>query len=200
MKATQPVNSIHPQSLAELREWLSLNHSRTDGVWLILWKKARNKDRLDYGAIVEELLCFGWIDSKPNKLDEHRSMVWLAPRKAGTGWSRLNKARAEHALASGKMTSSGMVKIEAARKDGSWSALDEVESLIAPTDLVEAFAAHPEAAAHFERFPRSAKRSILEWIGAAKTPETRKKRVSETAERAARNERANQWRKPSPKI
>ncbi len=194
MTTPAPDNSIHPQTIAELRDWLSANHARTEGVWLVLWKKESNRERLDYDALVEEALCFGWIDSKPNKLDEHRSMLWLAPRKAGAGWSRLNKARAEHAIASGKMTPAGLAKIESAKKDGSWSALDDVEALTLPPDLIDALALHAEAAAHFDAFPRSVKRAILEWISNAKTPATREKRISETATRAAVNERANQWR------
>lgn len=63
-----------------------------------------------------------------------------------------------------------------------------------PGDLGGALAAQPPAAQYFEAFPRSVKRSILEWIAAAKTPETRARRIAETARLAAQNQRANQWR------
>ena len=199
MKSTAPPNSIHPETIEALRQWLSRHHERNDGVWLILWKKESGRLRLDYDDIVEEALCFGWIDSKPSKLDDHRSMLWLAPRKAASGWSRANKERVRQAIAKGKMTPAGLAKVEAAEKDGSWNALDEVEALLLPADLKEALAAYPEAGAHFEAFPRSVKRSILEWIGNARTPATRSKRIAETAGKASVNERANQWRQPQPK-
>jgi uncharacterized protein YdeI (YjbR/CyaY-like superfamily) len=83
--------------------------------------------------------------------------------------------------------------VAAARADGSWSKLDDVEDLVVPSDLAAAFVEHPGSADEWEAFPRSAKRGILEWIVQAKKPETRAKRVAETAELAARRERANQW-------
>ncbi len=73
--------------------------------------------------------------------------------------------------------------------------MDAVEALEISGDLGEALAAQPPAAEYFEAFPRSVKRSILEWITAAKTPETRARRIAETARLAAQNQRANQWRK-----
>jgi uncharacterized protein YdeI (YjbR/CyaY-like superfamily) len=190
-----PPNSIHPKSRAEWRAWLAQNQAKTEGVWLISYKKATGKSRLDYNEAVEEALCFGWIDSKPNKLDEERSMLWFAPRKAGSGWSRLNKERVERMMAAGLMTPAGLEKIEAAKQDGSWQILDAVEALEIPPDLETAFAAYPSARQHFEAFPRSVKRGILEWISSAKRPQTRAKRIEETARLAEQNIRANQWRR-----
>jgi uncharacterized protein YdeI (YjbR/CyaY-like superfamily) len=197
-KVAAPPNSIQPETIADLRAWLVAHHSQKDGVWLVLWKKQSGRQRLDYDALVEEALCFGWIDSKPNKLDDDRSMLWLAPRKAGTNWSKPNKQRAEEAIKSGRMMAVGLAKIKAAKKDGSWNALDEVEALLLPRDLVDALNAYTGAAENFDNFPRSIKRGILEWIGNAKTEPTRAKRISDTAARAAVNERANQWRQLKP--
>jgi uncharacterized protein YdeI (YjbR/CyaY-like superfamily) len=195
MPLKAPPNSIHPKTRAEWRAWLRAHHRRRDGVWLISFKKAAGKPRIDYDEAVEEALCFGWIDSKPSKLDAERSMLWFAPRKPGTGWSRANKERVARLIASGLIMPAGLAKIEAAKQDGSWQALDSVEALEIPPDLAAALNKSPNAARHFEAFPRSAKRGILEWIGAAKRPETRAKRVEETARLAAENIRANQWRK-----
>ena len=88
---------------------------------------------------------------------------------------------------------SGKRTVRAAKKDGSWAALDAVEALIIPADLQVALAGYPQAGANFDGFPRSAKRSILEWISSAKKPETRTKRIEDTARLAADNIRANQW-------
>ena len=72
-----------------------------------------------------------------------------------------------------------------------------MEALEISPELRKTFKAHPGAQGHFEVFPRSSKRAILEWIGNAKTEATRAKRVGETAALAAGNVRANQWvRKP----
>lgn len=189
-----PANSIQPATRALWRRWLKYHHGRTQGVWLITYKKAAGEARLDYEDAVEESLCFGWIDSKPRKLDEARSMLWFAPRKPRSGWSAPNKRRVEKLIAAGRMAKPGLAKVAAAKQDGSWSALDAVEALEIPADLARALAARIAAARNFEAFPRSAKRGILEWIANAKKPETRAKRVADTARLASRNERANQWR------
>lgn len=189
-----PPNSIHPLTRAEWRAWLAANHTRTKGIWLITFKKATGKPRVEYDEAVEEALCFGWIDSKPSKLDGERSLLWFAPRNAGTGWSRPNKERVERMIAQGLMAPAGLAKIEAAKTDGSWMALDAVEALVLPPDLRAALLSHPPAATYWEAFPRSIKRGILEWILNARTPQTRARRVQETAELAEQNRRANQWR------
>ena len=189
-----PEPSIHPLSREAWREWLRENHQRKTGVWLVSYKKATGKPRFDYDAAVEEALCFGWIDSKPNKLDAERTLLWFAPRKPGTGWSRPNKLRIEKMTAAGLMTQAGLRKVEQARRDGSWSKLDAVEDLQIPEDLNRALETRPPAMENFAAFPRSVKRGILEWIANAKAAETRARRVDDTARLASQNERANQWR------
>lgn len=188
---------IHPETGAAWRRWLAKHHGRSEGVWVVSWKQATGKPRVSYDALVEEALCWGWIDSKPNRLDDERTMLWFAPRKPGTGWSRPNKLRVERLLAAGRMQPAGLAKIEAAQADGSWTRLDAVEDLVVPADLARALRALPPARTHFDAFPRSVKRGILEWVVNAKKPETRAKRIEETARLARENVRANQWRRPA---
>jgi uncharacterized protein YdeI (YjbR/CyaY-like superfamily) len=175
------------------REWLAANHGTSPGVWLVTYKKAEGDRYVPYDATVEEALCFGWIDSKSRALDERRSMLLMTPRKRGSGWSRPNKERLERLFAAGLMAPAGVAVVEAAKADGSWTALDEIENLVEPPDLSAALDAMPAARASWDGFPRSAKRALLEWISLAKRAETRAKRIEETATRAARGERANQW-------
>jgi uncharacterized protein YdeI (YjbR/CyaY-like superfamily) len=189
-----PEISIHPKNRAAWRDWLAANHTQAEGIWLITYKKSSGKQDFTFAEAIEEALCFGWIDSKPGKLDDERSMLWFAPRKPGSWWSALNKKRVQKMLDLGLMTPAGLAKIEAAKQDGSWEALDAVEALEIPPDLKTAFDSYPNAAANFAAFPRSVKRGILEWIAKAKKPETRAKRIAETARMAAENKRANQWR------
>jgi uncharacterized protein YdeI (YjbR/CyaY-like superfamily) len=193
-EVTPPTNSTHPKTRAQWRAWLMKNHARDEGVWLITYKKATGKPRVEYDEAVEEALCFGWVDSTANKLDDERSLLYFAPRKEGSGWSKPNKERIERMIAAGLMMPAGLVKIEAAKKDGTWTLLDGVEALEVPPDLAAALAALPNARAYWDAFPRSVKRGILEWILNAKKPETRAKRIEETATLANENKRANQWR------
>jgi uncharacterized protein YdeI (YjbR/CyaY-like superfamily) len=189
-----PTNSVHPKSRAEWRAWLAEHHSSRTGVWLVTYKKATGKPRVEYEESVEEALCFGWIDSKANKLDEERSLLWFAPRKLRTGWSAPNKARVERLAEAGLMSPAGQAKVIAAKADGSWSSLDAVEALVVPEDLARALAGFPLAEERFNAFPRSVKRGILEWICSARKPDTRASRVAQTARLANENQRANQWR------
>lgn len=189
-----PENSTHPTRASSWRRWLEKHHTRTQGVWLISFKQATGRPRVGYAHAVEEALCFGWIDSLPRKLDSERSMLWFAPRKPRSAWSRLNKQRVARLLAEGRMHESGMAKVQAAKRDGSWNALDAVEDLHVAPDLARAFRLHPGSRANFDGFPPSARKGILSWIASAKRAETRAQRILETARSAARGIRANQWR------
>lgn len=187
---------VEVKSRAALRRWLTAHHAQPTGVWLVTWKRAAKPTwYVSYDEVVEEALCFGWIDSQPKTLDDARSMRRLAPRRPKSAWSAVNKARVERLVAAGLMTKAGLAAVERAKADGSWGALDAVERLEVPDDLARALASFPKARENFDAFPRSSKRLILEWVNAAKRPETRQKRVSETARLAAKNERANHWRR-----
>jgi uncharacterized protein YdeI (YjbR/CyaY-like superfamily) len=82
---------VQVESRAELRQWLAKNHERKEGVWLITFKKSAGDKYVSWDDLVQEVICFGWIDGQARKLDADRSMQWIAPRKRGSGWSRRNK-------------------------------------------------------------------------------------------------------------
>lgn len=189
---------VQVENRREWRAWLEENHRRESGVWLVTFKKHCGEKYLPYEAIVEEALCFGWIDNLPRRLDDDRTMLWLTPRKKGSRWSRPNKERIDRLTRSRRMMPAGMEKVEAAKTDGTWTALDGVENLEIPADLTEALAERAPARKNFDAFPRSAKRGILEWIVTAKRPETRARRIAETARGAQENLRANEWRGNKP--
>lgn len=166
---------------AELRSWLEANHETSGGVRLAIGKKGNRVTRLTYDDAIEEALCFGWIDSRAGTLDADRYTVAFTRRKPGGMWARSNKERVERLAAAGCMTAAGWAAVEAAKADGSWDALDEVDTLRVPDDLAEALAAEPHARARFDALSPSRRRMILFWIGAAKRPATREKRIAETA-------------------
>jgi uncharacterized protein YdeI (YjbR/CyaY-like superfamily) len=185
---------VHAETREQWRAWLASHHSDTRGAWLVSWRSGVGLPAVGYEDSVREALCFGWVDSKQKLLDADQTMLYFAPRRSRSGWSRPNKQRVEELRAQGLMTEAGERAIGEAEANGSWYLLDEVEDLTVPADLHEALDAQPPAWEHWRAFPRSARRSILEWIVQARTPPTRAKRVAETARLAAVNERANQWR------
>lgn len=188
---------IHAETRAEWRHWLLENHDREQSAWLVSWKKATGKPAVSYEAAVSEALAVGWVDSKPQKLDDERTMLYFARRKATSGWSRPNKLRVEALREAGLMTPAGEALVAEAIRNGAWSLLDEVENLVVPPDLEVAFAEYPTARSNWDAFPPSARRGILEWIVQAKRPATRATRVNETARLAAINQRAAQWSRPA---
>ena len=178
---------VEVTSAADLRRWLEVNHATSPGIWLVSYKKAAGERYLAYEDIVCEALCWGWIDSKARSLDELRSQLLLTPRKPTSKWSRPNKIRVAELEANGRMAAPGRAVVEAAKASGTWTALDDVENLVEPVELKAALDATPEARRHWDAFPRSTRRAALEWIAAAKRPETRERRITETVELAAEN-------------
>jgi uncharacterized protein YdeI (YjbR/CyaY-like superfamily) len=181
---------------ADLREWLLAHHADSRGVWVVTYKLAAGGE-IAWNDIVEEALCFGWIDSLPRKLDARRTMLRITPRKPTSAWSAKNKAHIADLERRGLLHEAGLAAIAVAKANGAWSRLDEASSLTVPDDLAAALASHPQARRLWDAFPPSIRRGILEWITQAKRPATRAARVEQTAAAAQRNERANQWRRPA---
>jgi uncharacterized protein YdeI (YjbR/CyaY-like superfamily) len=177
------------------RVWLQKNHEKEDKVWLIIYHKTSPIKSIYYDEAVEEALCFGWIDSKPNKRDHESYYLFFSKRSPKSNWSKINRERVSHLIADGRMTASGMAFIELAKQQGTWLALESAEQNIVPEDLQNLFNKNSKSFTYFQAFPRSAKQAILEWINQAKRPETRAKRIKATVELAAQNIRANQYKK-----
>ena len=188
------VQAIEAASAEAWRNWLSENHRKEQSVWLIIYKKDSGIPSVTYPEAVDEALCFGWIDSKPNKRDDKSYYQFFARRKPDSNWSAINKAKVEKLLNAGKIMPAGQEMIDIARKNGKWDALNEVDALIVPEDMEEAFTGNKTARENWDNFPPSVRRGILEWILNAKRPETRAKRIKETVEKAGENIRANQYR------
>jgi uncharacterized protein YdeI (YjbR/CyaY-like superfamily) len=182
---------VEVTSRKSLRAWLLKNHQQTDSIWLVTWKKGDDR-HVPYTEIVDEALCFGWIDSLPRKLDDTRTMLRLSPRKPKGAWSKVNKDKVAALEAKGLMHASGRAMVTLAKANGLWDKLNTVDALNVPDDLAKAFT--KTARANFDAFPPSVRRGILEWILQAKKPETRTARIKDTADKAKDNIRANQWR------
>lgn len=189
--AAEDQKQVFVSSLQELRGWLEEHHRTSGSVWLVRTKKGFAKEYIPYDDLVDELMCFGWVDSLPRNLDEERTMLRISPRNPKSNWSRINKERVERLTAAGRMQAAGLEMVSLARKNGRWTFLDEVEDLIIPADLQLALAKNAQAAYYFDRFPDSSKRGILEWIKNARQASTRDKRIEDTVEKASRNIKAN---------
>jgi uncharacterized protein YdeI (YjbR/CyaY-like superfamily) len=184
---------FYAPDLESWRSYLETKGQVLVNTWLVLFKKGSGVASISYEEARDEALCFGWVDSKPNKRDADSYYLFFARRNPKSNWSRVNKERIAALRAAGRMAPPGETMVRLAKENGSWDALNEVENLVVPEDLARAFS--QEGRKKWEAFPPSVRRGILEWIFNAKRPATRARRIAETATKAAKNERANQFRK-----
>ena len=179
-----------PPNLAAWRAWLAANCDTARGVWVASWRTGSGRDAVAYEELVEEAICFGWIDSTVNTLDDERGLQLMTPRKPKSGWTRLNRDRFAALEAEGRMTDGGRRAAEVARANGWWTIYDTVEDLIEPHDLAELLDASPAARAAWDGFPPSARKQMLWWVVTAGKPATRASRIAKIVSEAEHGRRA----------
>ena len=177
MAAADTTPEVEARSRDDLRRWLAAHHESTASVWLVTWKKGSDH-YVPFPEFVEELLCWGWVDSLPRKRDDDTTAVRISPRNPKSAWSAVNKALVEKARASGAMTPAGEAAIARAEANGMWSWLDDVEALIMPDDLARAISDHRDT---WDGWAKTYKRGWLEKIKSARTEATRSKRIAACA-------------------
>ncbi len=182
-----PENAICPPTRAAWRRWLAKNHTRPNGVWWVYYKKHTGQQRYAYDDMVEEALCFGWIDGLAKTVDADRAMLWLSPRKPRSVWSQPNKIRLERVLAAGLVQPAGHAVVERAKANGSWNAMDAIDRMDVPPDLAKALRATKGATAGFDAWAKTLKKGMLAWVTQARRPETRAQRIAGVVGRAAAN-------------
>jgi uncharacterized protein YdeI (YjbR/CyaY-like superfamily) len=181
---------FHAEDRDQWRAWLLAHHATERGVWLCSWRSATGRPVCPYPDAVEEALCFGWIDSTVNVLDEDRALQLMTPRKAKSTWTRLNRQRVAAMEEAGLMTEAGRRAVEVARGNGSWTVYDPVEDLLEPPELAAALDADPTARRHWDAFPPSARKQMLWWVISAVKDDTRQRRIATIVEQAAAGRRA----------
>lgn len=183
-------NALSFSNRDEWRRWLEKNHVTVNGVWLIHYKKRLAKATLSVREAVEESLCFGWIDSTLKKLDDERFILKYSPRKPNSLWSKINKEKAEALIASGRMTQAGLEKIREAKQNGLWDiAYTNKTKERIPVDLKQALVTDGKAWNNFKKFANSYRNMYCGWVMAAKTEETRTRRIAEVVTRSRQNKK-----------
>lgn len=188
MIQTDNFEQVEVSSAEELRHWLAAHHQQQASVWLVTYKKAVPTKYVSTGEVLDELLCFGWIDGIRRKLDEERTMELIAPRRV-EHWAKSYKERAAKLIEQGKMEAAGYESIEAAKASGLWDFMDDVDQLLVPADLQAELQKYPGASDFFYAINDSSKRFVLRWLKLAKTDKTRTARLQELAQLSARGEK-----------
>ncbi|WP_421948503.1 YdeI/OmpD-associated family protein [Phaeodactylibacter xiamenensis] len=180
MIKTEHFEKVEVKSSEELRQWLLKNYPQRESVWLVTYKKSEVGKYVSREEVLDELLCFGWIDGIRRKLDETRTMQLIAPRKA-QHWAKTYKDRAQKLMDQNRMHEAGLQSIQTGKESGLWDFMDDVDNLVVPDDLNAALQKIKGAKDFFDRINDSSKRFVLRWIKLAKTEKTRKNRINKIA-------------------
>ena len=188
MVKTENFKQIEVSSQKELRTWLEMNYAQEKSVWLVTFKKNVPEKYVSRWEVLDELICFGWIDGIRRKLNEEKTMQLISPRKV-EHWARTYKERAAKLIEEKRMHHSGLKSIEASKKSGLWDFMVDVDNLIIPKDLIKASERHDGALEFFENINDSSKRFALRWVKLAKTDKTRNNRILKLATLSAKGEK-----------
>lgn len=173
------ISVFYPETLTAWRNWLNKNHEKEPAVWLVFHAKKSGRKTITWSEAVDVALCYGWIDSKKIKVDEHTAHQFFSKRKTKSTWSKINKEKVERLIDAGLMQPAGHASIEIAKQNGSWTILDDIEALIIPADLEAALKQHQGAWDTFQGWSKSVKKMALHRVKMARQAETRTKRISE---------------------
>lgn len=188
MVKTENFQRVEVKSSQELRFWLEKHHSQTDSVWLVTFKKSSPDKYVSTSEVLDELLCFGWIDGIRRKLDDNRTMQLISPRKV-EHWAKTYKDRAAKLIKDGRMQEAGYKSIELSKQNGLWDFMDDVDNLVVPVDLEETLKKYKGATEFFYAINDSSKRFVLRYIKLAKTEKTRVSRIEQIAALASKGEK-----------
>jgi uncharacterized protein YdeI (YjbR/CyaY-like superfamily) len=191
MIATERFERVEVASRDDLRRWLSENHGRKEGVWLVRYKAGVPEKHVGRLAVLDELIAWGWVDGILRKLDDARTMQLITPRRE-EAWAASYKVRAERLEAEGRMEAPGREAIARSKALGRWETYAAVDALEVPDDLRAALDAEPAAAVFFDRAAPSYRRNVLRWLFKAKRAETRDRRIADIVARSARGEKVPQ--------
>jgi uncharacterized protein YdeI (YjbR/CyaY-like superfamily) len=174
----------------EFRVWLQKNHVNSDGIWLQIFKRDSGKKSITYAEALDQALCHGWIDSQKQPYNEVSWLQKFTPRRAGSGWSKLNTEHVERLIKTGQMASTGLEVVKAAKADSRWqTAYDSPRNAAPPQDFLKALSKDKKAKAFFETLNKTNVYAIVYRLQTAKKPETRERRMKTILEMLARGEK-----------
>lgn len=188
MLKTENFKKVEIESQEQLRNWLKLNYSQEEGIWLVTFKKSEKEKYVSRDEVLDELICFGWIDGIRRKLDNTRTMQLISPRRV-QHWAKTYKDRAGKLIKENKMHQSGLDSIKKGKESGLWNFMDDVDNLEIPDDLKTALNKLEGAFDFFDNINNSSKRFVLRWIKLSKTEKTRNIRIAKIAKLSSISEK-----------
>lgn len=164
---------------AEFRAWLEAYHASATELWLGLNRKSVPDAGLTWDDAVLEALCFGWIDSRAERIDEQTRRQRWTPRRRGSNWSKINVAHVERLTAAGLMTPAGLAAFEARTPERTGIYSFESAAGILPDNYADLLAAQPAATAFWDAATASYRKLCIHWVTSAKQPATNDRRMAQ---------------------
>jgi uncharacterized protein YdeI (YjbR/CyaY-like superfamily) len=184
------------RSSAAFRAWLEMNHEKSQGQLVGLYKVGSSRGGLTYPQALDEALCFGWIDGTRRGYDESSYTIWFTPRRKGSIWSKVNMGHAERLAKAGMMRTAGLAAYERRtdKRSGVYMYENRPPKLDAATENY--FRANKKAWDFWEKQPPGYRRLWSWWVMSAKRDETRAKRLATVIEYSEDEERMPQMTSP----
>ncbi len=173
---------FYPLNRQEWRDWLEVNHKIKTEIWLRTFSKASKKPSISYDEMVEECLCFGWIDGTVKKYDEESKVQRITPRRKKSFLSELNRQRIWKLQELGLMTEAGILPIE--KQIGAKDDLFQI-----PDWVAERLQEDEAVWRNFEAFPFYYKRLKIAWITETSRTEEAQKRLNYFIKMTSQNKR-----------
>lgn len=178
------------RSAREFRAWLAEKHTEAPGLFLRIYKKDSGVPSVTYAEALDQALCFGWIDGQKLPFDTNSWVQKFSPRRAKSGWSKINVAHVNRLIRAGQMTPAGLKEVEAAKADGRWAnAYDSSANATVPAEFLEELARNAKAKQFYATLNRANLYSIAYRLQTAKRPETKIRRMKQIVEMLARGEK-----------
>lgn len=164
---------------AEWGRWLAAHHDTETELWMGFYRKGHPEAGLTWEEAVREALCWGWIDSLAQGIDEHTRRQRWTPRKSTSTWSTVNIAAAEELISAGRMQPSGLAAFERRRPERSGIYAYENRERVLDPPYAAALAADPAASAFWELATPSYRKLAVTWVMTAKQEATRDARAAQ---------------------
>lgn len=195
MKPPAPENVIFFSTPAELRAWFEANHDTATELWLGYHRKRTGKPSVTWQDVVDQELCFGWIDSVRYSLGDESSAQRITPRRKGSVWSAVNIRRYRELERQGLVHAAGRAAFE--KRDEARSGIYSYENAAAFDPAMESkFRKASAAWRFFEAQAPWYRRTAAHWVMSAKRDETRRRRLSLLIEHSKNGERIPPLRRP----
>jgi uncharacterized protein YdeI (YjbR/CyaY-like superfamily) len=192
------MDPIFFETPAELRAWLERNHDEQSELIVGAYRKATGRRSVTWPEIVDEALCFGWIDGIRRGIDDEAWSIRLTPRKQSSNWSSVNIRRVAELEKEGRMTPAGRAAFERRREDrsGIYSYEQRKKAKLAPEQQRE-LEANEAAWEFFRSQPPGYRRTAIHWVITAKREETRARRLAQLIEDSASGRRLRHLTPPA---